>query len=88
MTLLDFREISVKVQDVFLPQNFMQTATELLAIKIGLGKLNPAMILNILKELQRKNYIIIMVVKFTLMAQESPSILSSEANTENHINLF
>lgn len=88
MTLLDFREISVKVQDVFLPQNFMQTATELLAIKIGLGKLNPAMILNILKELQRKNYIIIMVVKFTLMAQERPSILSSEANTENHINLF
>lgn len=47
MTVLDFREITVKVQDVLLPHRFMQTATELLAIKIGLCKLHPAMILKV-----------------------------------------
>lgn len=46
MTVLDFREMSVKVQDILLPHRFMQTATEVLAIKIVLCKLNPVMVLS------------------------------------------
>jgi len=53
----------VKVQDVLLPHRLTQTATGLLAIKKGLCKLNPVLILNkIFKRNCKEKYSITAVI--------------------------
>lgn len=89
MTVLQFREISVKVQDVLLPHGFMQTATGLPAVQEGLCKLNPVMILNkiVRRNCKEKYGITVVIIKINLSdSMRTLPVLNSEANTQIHTN--